>query len=357
MRKILFMLAFVGSLAGCQSVLNYDSVPKVYEQKNFSLKTFLKFDPQKRQATLQMDFKNKSSNEILFQYPGAELRTTDSLSTLPYNGSKIPMEVQPGRSASVTLSFYPVNSRFYYQRIGFRGDLRKEYVLPLNFIQTKTNTPLDTNVIHLSCSDQQYKSYLSRYGKEKSIHIYSFAQTNEMIKAFRAYYASNGMNVLFEHHHHNEKEANNHEEAKENHADHPVSFFLSGDELILGKFSFKILAFTYNNKLRLYFKVINRVPNLLYFDVDKLKVKVGKKAYAPLKTYQAALTEFKKNMNQKNADLKANEVYIGQNDRLEFFVEYKLAEFPDRFVLDASSLETENRSHVLGVPLVFAKEK
>jgi len=79
--------------------------------------------------------------------------------------------------------------------------------------------------------------------------------------------------------------------------------------------------------------------------------------FDPLKTYQVALTGIKKNLNQKNADLKANEVYIGQNDRVEFFVEYKLAEFPDSFVLDASSLESENRSHVLGVPLVFAKGK
>ncbi len=348
MKKLLLFLIIVISFSGCQSVLSYQSDPASYEQSQFSLKTSLKADPEKRHLDLQMEFKNKSSEKILFQYPGTELRTKDLLSSSPYDGTKIPLEVDPGQTVKVDLSFYPINDRFYYQKIGFRGDMRAEYIMPLSFIQTIKNEPLTTNKIRFLLSKTKYKSYIQKYGEEKSISIYSFSQTNETLTSLKDYYTTNHLDKLFAHHHHEG-------EVEEKHMEHPIAFFFAGDELILGKFSFKMVAFTYDTKLRLYFKLINRVPNLLYLNVDQLKIKIGDKEYTPLETYQPTLKELKKRLNQKNGELKDNEVYIGQNDRVEFFVEYNVKKFPEEFILDASSLESSGRDRLLGVPLRFKK--
>lgn len=122
---------------------------------------------------VEFNLLNKSDQALQVKYLLSELATAEGLRSSPEYSEELPMMLEAGKEARYSLKYLPTNSRSLYSQIGYIGDLKPSYELPLEFMGLKGES------LVLKADPTAHQTYLTNFGKEKSIRIYQIVNGKE----------------------------------------------------------------------------------------------------------------------------------------------------------------------------------
>ncbi|OHD61906.1 MAG: hypothetical protein A2014_11845 [Spirochaetes bacterium GWF1_49_6] len=265
---------------------------------------------------LEVKVKNNSQKKLSVN-PAMVSIQADTVNNTPYSFEGGDTGLVPGGESTFVCIYTPINNPFLMQKYNVRGDLKKSYSLELSFIGDDTDKPLLNSKINFEITDQEYTDYLSKYGIEKNFQGYNLAVNPELfVAAQKKYILDNKMNAT---HEHDEHEANEEHEAETPDFMKDVSVLVSGNEILLDNIMMKIVGYKIKDTVTVFFRIINRKPEMLSIDLKKFILKADGKDYNPANDF------LKDNPGIPNSN---GIIPLGLNERVELVFEYNLGSSP-----------------------------
>ncbi|NPV02016.1 MAG: hypothetical protein HPY53_11610 [Brevinematales bacterium] len=265
---------------------------------------------------LEVKVKNNSQKKISVN-PAMATIQADTVNNTPYSFEGGDTGLIPGGESAFICIFTPINNPFLMQKYNLRGDLKKSYSLELSFIGDESDKPLLNSKINFETTDQEYADYLSKYGIEKNFQGYNLAVNPELfVSAQKKYFLDNKMITS---HEHDEHEANEEHEAETPDFMKDVNVLVSGNEILLDNIMMKIVGYKIKDTVTVFFRIINRKPEMLSIDPKKFILNADGKDYNPANDF------LKDNPGLPNSN---NIISLGLNERIELIFEYNLGSSP-----------------------------
>jgi hypothetical protein len=185
--RIVLVVAMTAQLTSCRndyletffaadddSPSGYHTSTKTFEGQGALVTLKTRTDLQKGVLVLMMNVKNNSSRSIIVDYMNCVLNLDEGHVVVPrvlrFYKSTIPYDDEE----SYEIYFDPINSIEFYDNTGYRGDMKQQYRLDLNFIVDGNGQKLVNERVVFSLADSSYQNYLNHYAREKSMQVFSF---------------------------------------------------------------------------------------------------------------------------------------------------------------------------------------
>ncbi len=180
--KTLITLVFVAFLSSCNDDKNlrpecstecllYRS-NQIIEQEGIYFESYAMASSSNGEIIVIFYLKNKSHENFTINNSQAQLSTTEHLRSSPVQFVDKVMTLAPNQFMTDTLIFEPINSLKLYQDIQHKGDIKKEYILRLDFIQNEGGEPITNSEVLFSASAVNHDYFIKNYGEEDAINIF-----------------------------------------------------------------------------------------------------------------------------------------------------------------------------------------
>jgi hypothetical protein len=88
-----------------------------------------------------------------------------------------------GEGENYEIRYYPINSVDFYFRSGYRGDMKQQYSLKLDFIIDEEGKQLFDDTFTFKLADSAYQTYTTQLAREKHMQIFDFDFDSETFAA------------------------------------------------------------------------------------------------------------------------------------------------------------------------------
>ena len=186
MKKLYTLVLFCATLLGaCQQVPEHASTIATkpdqgflvysgeYSDDQVAIKSVSYANPKSGDVFLEFNLLNKSSKSLIVKYLLTELSTAEGLRSSPEFTDSLKNQLASGEEGHYELSYLPINSRELYTEIGYRGDLKPNYSVDLEFLGLKGKR------LELKLAADAYAKYLANFGLEKSIEVFKIANAKK----------------------------------------------------------------------------------------------------------------------------------------------------------------------------------
>jgi hypothetical protein len=166
-------------LYGNTDSLAYRVSPLMIEENGVQVEAFLEDDLAKGSLTLFMKIKNDAETKIIIDLTNCSLLIDADRVAVPQVTTPYETEILPGKQQEYRIQYDPINSVDFFFRTGYRGDMKQQYSLNLNFILDQAGSPLLTKSFTFKMDEVTYSAYLQNSALEHSTQIYDFAFNSE----------------------------------------------------------------------------------------------------------------------------------------------------------------------------------
>jgi hypothetical protein len=166
----------------------YRVQPKALEEKGIHVKIKTRNDLQKGEVVLMMNVRNDSDRSIMVDYMNCALnidaeRVAAGQVTRPYKST-----ISSDDEENYEIYFRPINSLDFYNTVEYRGDMKQQYSVDLNFITDYTGQKVVNQRVVLALPDTTYQRYLQRNAREQFMRIFAFDFNSEKFDFQEAQY-------------------------------------------------------------------------------------------------------------------------------------------------------------------------
>lgn len=162
---------------------SYQATPAKINEQDIEIITFLKDDMEKGELIMSMNVKNNSGKKILVNYTNCGLSVDAERVVVPQTTKTFKTELARGEEESYEISYYPINTVDFYLKTDYRGDMKQQYNLNLDFITDSKGKQLLHKNFTFTLSDHAYQSYIAKYAREKHMQIFDFDFDGEAFAA------------------------------------------------------------------------------------------------------------------------------------------------------------------------------
>lgn len=325
-------------------------------------KAVMSADIKTAEAFITLELVNNTGGVIKANFGAARLAGSNGVSSLPLTITTEDYTVMPGNPVRVKLGYKPENRPDLYQKFRLYGDLQPAYTLVLDFFTDSRDNPLPASEIQFTANTGVYSKAIKNYGLDSSFHEFSVtADTNTLIPYLKDYIKKSGMLAI--HSHAGETEGHVHDETcgheKDDHGSiestvQDFSMFMSGSEIYIDRWYFKITAYQTGSTLKVYMKTMNRFPKVLLALMDRFAVKINGQVYKPVRK---DLTQLKKILSPLNTNVGPDALVMGLNDRAEWTLDFNVTGLKDKFELHLGGFVNENSNIIFNTNLLFEAVK
>ncbi len=285
---------------------------------------------------IDLRLKNRTFHALTVDPAALELLYGESFTAPAFSVTPEEYTLKAFSSRSYKLLFKPINNTYLFQRYQLTGDLLREYRLNLSFIHDAQGIPLFDTALTLAMDEQSYLSYKQKSGIEDQLVSYSLSgDAGQFSAQQREYLEQTGITEV-ENTHTEEEEGSQVPEGETPAPDTGLFVLVTGDELYLDQWLFKIAPYYTDGTLSIHVRIINRLPNQLKLYAPELKVWIGDQQFTPLEDFSAV----KQMLSPLNRDFGPETLIIGQNDRANFTLRYAVSEAPETFNLHLDGVLT-----------------
>jgi hypothetical protein len=199
--KFLLLILSIILLAACTVADNHQDdvynsnayradAGKIYEE-NVEIYTALKDDLENGELILLLKVKNNSEEKIRVDYLNCSLSIDAERVVIPEIKGTFKSELAPGEEERYEITYHPINTVDFYFRSDYRGDMRQQYSLKLDFIVDDQGKQIIGKEITFKLSDAAYQNYISRYAREQHMQIFDFDFDSEVFASQQLDYLKN----------------------------------------------------------------------------------------------------------------------------------------------------------------------
>jgi hypothetical protein len=152
----------------------YRVQPKALEEKGVHVKIKTRNDLQKGEVVLLMNIRNDSDRSIMVDYMNCALNIDEERVAVPQVARPYKSTIPSDDEENYEISFRPINSLDFYNNTEYRGDMKQQYSVDVNFITDYTGQKVVSQRVVLALPDTTYQRYLQQYGREQFMRIFAF---------------------------------------------------------------------------------------------------------------------------------------------------------------------------------------
>jgi hypothetical protein len=302
-----------------QQIAAYITLPGVLSTNGIEVTAKLTAIGSDGRLKLEVKIKNNTQKKLSIN-PAVATIQGDTVNNTPYSFEGGETGLVPGGESSFISIYKPINNPFLMQKYNIRGDLKKAYSMDLSFIGDVSGQPLVSSKVDFEIADQEYADYLSKFGIEKDFQGYNLALNREIFTSMqKKYMLENKIYVVNDHDAHEGHDG--HEEHSDEKPDsmNEISLVVSGNEVMIDNIMMKAVGYKIKDTFTVFFRIINRKPEVLTIDVKKFILKTEGKEYNPANDF------LKDNPGIPNTN---GVIRLDLNERIEFIFEYKFGPSP-----------------------------
>jgi hypothetical protein len=161
------------------SVDQHATEPVKIEQEGLLIEGTLSGDMIKGELVLVLKINNDRAQNIIVDYTLCNLSIDTERVAIPAVNKESKMVIEPGEEELYELRYHPINSVDFYERSGYRGDMKQKYTLALDFIKDNKGALVINRSIDFQFDDEHYARYQEK-AREKNMRIFDFDFDSEI---------------------------------------------------------------------------------------------------------------------------------------------------------------------------------
>lgn len=153
---------------------HYAVNPSGIQARDIHVQAVLKDELKDGKLVLYMDIENNSDKSIRVEYENCSLNIDAERVVVPETTSEFKRELLPAEQEHYEITYHPINHVDFYFLSDYRGDMKQQYGLNLDFIVDDEGLPFSEKSFTFKMDDSSYQNYLTQYAREKHMQIFDF---------------------------------------------------------------------------------------------------------------------------------------------------------------------------------------
>jgi hypothetical protein len=153
---------------------DYHAEPKTVNQQSVRVVAKMQSDLLRGELVLAMRIKNNSRESIKVDYTNCALNIDKERVVVPEVARPYKSIIPYDDSEEYEIHFHPINSIEFFNGTSYRGDMKQQYSLDLNFITGGNGKEIFKDKIVFQLTDSVYQNYLRDHARQQAMHIFTF---------------------------------------------------------------------------------------------------------------------------------------------------------------------------------------
>jgi hypothetical protein len=223
-------------------------------------------DLEKGELVVTLNVKNYSARSIEVDYLNCVLNIDDERVAVPKVLTQYRSSIPYDEEETYEIYFTPINSVDHYTTAEYRGDMKQQYKVEMNFITDWRGERLINEHVVLSLSDSTFQDYLSKEAREDSMKLMEFDFDNQ---AFNLDEARHLKKVLYKN-------------LKINDSEYAASIFSISPSISINRMIFNLYSYREGDTLVLNMRMLNEDSYPLKIIPSKCLVNISGQDYRPV---------------------------------------------------------------------------
>jgi hypothetical protein len=239
----------------------YATDPIKIEQEGLLIEGTLEGDMIEGALVLILKIGNDRAHHVIVDYALCNLSIDTERVAIPSVSKEFKMVIEPGEEEVYELRYHPINSVDFYERSGYRGDMKQQYTLALDFIKDNKGNPVMNRSIDFQFDNVDYARYQEK-SREKNMRIFDFDFDSETFAQEQTGYLVQNFKDTIQH-----------------------EVFAITPAITIDRIVANFRSYQENDTLIIDLRMLNQSPHRLDVIVAKSKVKVSGRMLKPCKYF------------------------------------------------------------------------